>query len=126
MILDILTILFFALGFALVLWMVEERRRDVLHGPYLTRPKRARETTGRPEGANVVDEISRIVRDIEGESEMTTARLQELEELAAKLLATARKLPPGPERHNALQLIGRFRVQIAALQSSNSQPTNAG
>jgi hypothetical protein len=39
-------------------------------------------------------------------------RLQELEELAAKLLATARKLPPGPSRHNALQLIGRFRVQL--------------
>jgi hypothetical protein len=39
-------------------------------------------------------------------------RLQDLEELAAKLLATARKLPPGPSRHNALQLIGRFRVQL--------------
>jgi hypothetical protein len=39
-------------------------------------------------------------------------RLQELEKLAAKLLATARKLPPGPNRHNALQLIGRFRVQL--------------
>ena len=31
MILDILTVLFFVLGFALILWMVRERRRDVLH-----------------------------------------------------------------------------------------------
>ena len=54
---------------------------------------------------------------------MSTAGLQELEELEAlealgvKLLATARELPPGPDRDNALQLIGRFRVQIATLQS---------
>jgi hypothetical protein len=44
------------------------------------------------------------------------ARLQELEELGAKLLATARKLPPGPDRHNMLQEIGRFRAKVAALQ----------
>jgi hypothetical protein len=37
--------------------------------------------------------------------------------MAAKLLTTARKLPPGPERHSILQEIGRFRVQIIALQS---------
>jgi hypothetical protein len=35
--------------------------------------------------------------------------------MAAKLLATARKLPPGPDRHNILQEIGRFRAQIVAL-----------
>ncbi len=46
---------------------------------------------------------------------MSTAKLQELEELAAKLLATARKLPPGPDRQNALREIERFRVQIAGL-----------
>jgi hypothetical protein len=44
------------------------------------------------------------------------ARLLELEEIGAKLLATARKLPPGADRHNILQEIGRFRAQIAALQ----------
>jgi hypothetical protein len=32
MILDILSVLFFVLGFALILWMIGERRRDVLHG----------------------------------------------------------------------------------------------
>jgi hypothetical protein len=37
MILDILTVLFFVLGFALILWMVWERQRDVLHGPYVTK-----------------------------------------------------------------------------------------
>jgi hypothetical protein len=37
---------------------------------------------------------------------MRAQRLQELEEMAAELLATARKLPPGPNRHNALLLIG--------------------
>ncbi len=37
MILDIVTVLFFVLGFALILWMVGERRRDVLHGPYVTK-----------------------------------------------------------------------------------------
>jgi hypothetical protein len=118
MILDILTVLLFVLGFALILWMVGERRRDVLHGPYVTKPRMERGNihAGRLEGANAVDQLSRIVRDIEGESEMSTARLQELEKMAEKLLATARNLPPGPNRQNALQLIGRFRVQIATLQ----------
>jgi hypothetical protein len=32
MILDILAVLLFVLGFALILWMIGERRRDVLHG----------------------------------------------------------------------------------------------
>ena len=38
--------------------------------------------------------------------------------MATKLLATARKLPPGPDRHDVLQEIGRFRAQIVALQSA--------
>ena len=40
MILDIITVLFLVLGFALILWMVGERRRDVLH--YVTKSRRAR------------------------------------------------------------------------------------
>jgi hypothetical protein len=47
---------------------------------------------------------------------MRAARLKELEGMAAKLLETARKLPPGQDRHNALQEIGRFRARITALQ----------
>jgi len=46
------------------------------------------------------------------------ARLKELEEMAAKLLETARKLPSGQDRHNALQEIERFRARITALQLS--------
>jgi hypothetical protein len=81
MILDILTILFFVLGFALILWMVGERRRDVLHGPYVTKSGMARgdvcdgrldRVTAReqpssvtPSVSNVADELSRVVRDIE-------------------------------------------------------------
>jgi len=35
MIFDILTVLFFAFGFFLILWMIGQRRRDVLYGPYV-------------------------------------------------------------------------------------------
>jgi hypothetical protein len=106
MILDILTVVLFVLGFALIFWMVGERRRDVLHGPYVTKPRMLRENIhdGKLEGANAVDELSCVVCDIEGESEMSTARLQELEEMAAKLLATASKPPPGPDRSNVVEI----------------------
>jgi len=79
MILDILTILFFVLGFALILWMVGERRRDVLH--YVTKSRAARgdvrddrldrvatreqPSSITPSMSNVADEFSRVVRDIE-------------------------------------------------------------
>jgi hypothetical protein len=53
-----------------------------------------------------------------GTLQKRAARLQELGEIAAELLATARKLPPGPDRHNMLQEIGRFRAKIAALQGA--------
>jgi hypothetical protein len=36
--------------------------------------------------------------------------------MAAKLLATARKLPTGPGRHSIPREIGRFRSQIASPQ----------
>ena len=120
MILNILTVLFFVLGFALLFWMIVERRRDVLH--YVTKTSRAHATMPadlRAAQTSLAKQL-RIVRYTEGKSEMSTAGLQELEELDAlgvKLLATARELPPGPDRDNALQLIGRFRVQIATLQS---------
>jgi hypothetical protein len=57
---------------------------------------------------------------------MRAARLQELEEIAAKLLATARGLPRGQEHHNALREIGRFRVQIAALQGADLRRAQIG
>jgi hypothetical protein len=53
---------------------------------------------------------------------MRAAKLQELEEMGAKLQAAARKLPSGPDRHNLLQEVGRFRAQIVALQSADLRP----
>ena len=47
---------------------------------------------------------------------MRAARLKELEEMAAKLLETARQLPSGQDRHNALREIERFRARITVLQ----------
>ena len=57
---------------------------------------------------------------------MTAARMQELEEMATKLLATARALPPGQDHHNALREIARFRVQIATLQGADLPPAQRG
>ena len=54
---------------------------------------------------------------------MRAPKLQELEEMAAKLLAAACKLPRGQDHYNALREIGRFRVQIAALQGADLRPT---
>jgi hypothetical protein len=48
--------------------------------------------------------------------EMRATKLQELEEFAAKLLATAGELAPGQDRYNALREVGRFRARIAALE----------
>jgi hypothetical protein len=57
---------------------------------------------------------------------MKTATLQELHELAAKLLATARKLPPGQDRHNALREVGKFRLKITNLQRHYVREAEAG
>jgi hypothetical protein len=49
--------------------------------------------------------------------ETRAARLQVMEEMAAELLATARKLPPSQERHEILKEIGKMRARIAALKA---------
>jgi hypothetical protein len=46
MIFDILTVLFFVFGFVLILRMVGEWRRDVLHGPYVTKEVPANDPSG--------------------------------------------------------------------------------
>jgi hypothetical protein len=46
---------------------------------------------------------------------MTTKRLQDLEELAAELLETARR---GPDRQDILKKVGSFVTQIASMQRS--------
>ena len=45
--------------------------------------------------------------------------MRDLEEKAAKLLETATKLPPGPERHGLLE-IGIFRARIAVIIAKQS------
>jgi hypothetical protein len=57
---------------------------------------------------------------------MRAAKLQELQEMAAKLLATAGELPPGQDHHNALREIRRFCAQIAALQGADLRPAQLG
>jgi hypothetical protein len=42
---------------------------------------------------------------------------EDLEEIAAKLLQSARKLSHGPERQKILEEISSFRVRIAALKA---------
>jgi hypothetical protein len=60
----------------------------------------------------------------EGQRQMSAEGLQQLEQLAAKLLTTARELPPGLDRSNMLKEIGRFRSQIISLQGV--RPTRRG
>jgi hypothetical protein len=70
-----------------------------------------------------VDEQIRLRKDLNSNiglsEEMKSARLQELEEMAAKLLETARKLPPGEDYQNALQEIGRFLAKIDVLKEAD-------
>src|SRR5258705_3574988 len=124
MILNILTVLFFVLGFALLFWMIVERRRDVLH--YVTKTSRAHATMPADLRAaqTSLAKQSRIVRYTEGKSEMSTAGLQELGELDAlggKLFATAPEPPPRADRRYTPPVIGRIRVQNATLP--NPLPT---
>ena len=46
---------------------------------------------------------------------------RDLEELAAKLLQSALKLPHGPERQKILEQISGFRVRINLLQAKSNQ-----
>ena len=50
-------------------------------------------------------------------TDRTPLVIQELEEMVAKLLETARKLPAGPVRNDILKEIGKFTARIAALKA---------
>ena len=50
-------------------------------------------------------------------ADQTRKEMQDLEAMAAKLLATARKLPSGQDRHGILKQIGKFRARITALKA---------
>ena len=60
---------------------------------------------------------SAAIFDLNGQKihELKT-EMPDLEEMVAKLLKTARNLPPWPVRHDILREIGKFRVRIAALK----------
>ena len=49
---------------------------------------------------------------------MTVTGIRELEEMAVRLEATARKLPQGPNRDDLLRDIARFRAQLVAMLPS--------
>jgi hypothetical protein len=57
---------------------------------------------------------------------VSTAKLQELEEIVAKLTFTARALPAGKHRENALREIEGFRVQIVALHRIDTRLAEVG
>jgi hypothetical protein len=57
---------------------------------------------------------------------MSTARLQEMEETVASLLTTARALPLGQDRDDALREIEGFRAQITALHRVDARLAEVG
>lgn len=62
----------------------------------------------------------------EGEREMRATRLREMLDMAMKLLATARQLPPRQDHHNALQEIARSRAQPVGQQRPDVPPAHRG
>jgi hypothetical protein len=51
--------------------------------------------------------------------------MQDLEKMAAKLLETARKLPPGAEQHALLEQIRTFRIKLSAIAAKRKELQSA-
>ena len=51
--------------------------------------------------------------------------MKDLEDMAAKLLESARKLPPGPDRHDLLKQIETFRIKLAGIAAKREQLQSA-
>ena len=47
--------------------------------------------------------------------------MRDLEEALAKLLETVRQLPPGPQRHELLKEVGRFRMMLDVIMARQEQ-----
>jgi hypothetical protein len=60
-----------------------------------------------------------------GDIERNQHKMRDLENMAAKLLESAHKLPPGSERHELLKEIGIFRARIAAIVAKREQLQSA-
>jgi hypothetical protein len=52
-------------------------------------------------------------------------KMQDLEKMAAKLLETARKLPPGAEQHALLEQIRTFRIKLSAVAAKRKELQSA-
>jgi hypothetical protein len=52
-------------------------------------------------------------------------KMQDLEKMAAKLLETARKLPPGDEQHALLEQIRTFRIKLSAVAAKRKELQSA-
>jgi hypothetical protein len=52
-------------------------------------------------------------------------KMQDLEKMAAKLLETARKLPPGAEQHALLEQIRTFRIKLSAVAAKREELQSA-
>jgi hypothetical protein len=57
--------------------------------------------------------------------EMHGDKMQDLEKMAAKLLETARKLPPGAEQHALLEQIRTFRITLSAVAAKRKELQSA-
>jgi hypothetical protein len=53
--------------------------------------------------------------------EANAAAIEELSELITFLLASARRLPPGPERHAAMKQIGSFQVRLDTIEAQSKR-----
>jgi hypothetical protein len=58
-------------------------------------------------------EIERLAQEIDS--------AKDLEVVAASLLETARKIPPGSERYDVLRQIGKLRIRLDALLSEQKK-----
>jgi len=52
--------------------------------------------------------------------------MQDLERMAAKLLETARKLPPGAEQHALVEQITTFCTKLSAVAAKRKEFQSAG
>lgn len=82
----------------------------------------ARRRSTRPEAIRRLVEIGLKVKTGKGE-EMSANSLQELDEMAVKLDATARKLPEEPGRDDLLRDIAKFRAELLARLPSETLKT---
>jgi hypothetical protein len=79
-----------------------------------------RRFAGRLRGSDLLRRLFALAIEIERlAQEIDSAK--DLEVVAANLLETARKIPPGSERHDILKQIGKLRIKLDALVSEQKK-----